>query len=162
MTDPTPEQVIHQLGQTVEQNTRQLYADGHAIVEDGRTRHGEAIMDAAVQDITAKLGDGGVNAIVDLARNFNQPSDLLVHLSSNPDRLEKLAGMTPAQASVELARIESQMSPHGHGGSTPAWRNPSNRSGRTSDKEWKANHGAHLTDEQWSREFDRRARERRR
>jgi hypothetical protein len=51
------EQALQQL---LEQEGRQLYADGAAITDLGRQRHGAATFDAAVQDVTAKLGNAGV------------------------------------------------------------------------------------------------------
>jgi len=102
------EQALQQL---LEQEGRRLYADGAQIVENGRERHGAATFDAAIQDLTAKLGNAGVDQLVILAREYHHPDDLIVHLSNNPDRLERLSRMTPAEANTELARIESQMSP---------------------------------------------------
>jgi hypothetical protein len=48
------EQALQQL---LEQEGQRLYADGAAITENGRQRHGAATFDAAVQDVTAKLGN---------------------------------------------------------------------------------------------------------
>jgi hypothetical protein len=62
MADAT-EQALQQLR---EQEGRRLYADGAAITENGRQRHGAATFDAAVQDVTAKLGNAGVDQLVNL------------------------------------------------------------------------------------------------
>jgi hypothetical protein len=154
-----PAQVVQQLNQQLEQEGRRLYADGHAIVENGRERHGAATMDAAVQDLTEALGDAGVNQLVNLARGYNQPADLIVHLSNNPDRLKRLARMSVEEANVELARIESQMSPHGRaqGGKEPAWRQAAKTGGRTTEEDWRRDYGSDILDDQeWSRRWDRR------
>jgi hypothetical protein len=73
-----------------------------------------------------------------------------------------LAKMSPARQAVEIARIESRMSSNGHvsTGADRAWTNPSTRSGRVSDEDWKRSYGANLSDEQFNKEFDRRMQER--
>jgi hypothetical protein len=53
---------------SLEQEGRRLYADGAQIVENGHQRHGAATFDAAIQDLTAKLGNAGVDQLVILAR----------------------------------------------------------------------------------------------
>ena len=61
MTDA--EQTLQQL---LEQEGRRLYADGAAIKDSGHQRHGAATFDAAIQDLTAKLGNAGVDQLVNL------------------------------------------------------------------------------------------------
>jgi hypothetical protein len=150
------EQALQQL---LQQEGQRLYADGHAIVENGRERHGASTMDTAIADLTEALGDAGVNQLVSLARGYNQPADLIVHLSNNPDRLKRLARMTPEEANVELARIESQMSPHGRpqSGKEPAWRQSVANKGNTTEEQWRRDYGSDISDDQeWSRRWDRR------
>jgi hypothetical protein len=160
MTDyQDPAQVVQQLNQQLEHEGRQLYADGAAITENGRQRHGAKIFDEAIQDVTAKLGNAGVDQLVNLLRGYHQPADILVHLANNPSRLEKLARMTPAQANVELARIESQFSPHGRAqsGTEPAWREAVKTGGSTTEDDWRKNYADDiLDDKEWSRRWDRR------
>jgi hypothetical protein len=62
------EQALQQL---LEQEGWRLYADGAAIKESGHQRHGAATFDAAIQDVTAKLGNAGVDQLVGLARGYN-------------------------------------------------------------------------------------------
>ena len=71
-----PQNAEQALQQLLEQEGRRLYTDGAAITENGRQRHGAATFDAAVQDVTAKLGNAGVDQLVNLARGYNQPARL--------------------------------------------------------------------------------------
>jgi hypothetical protein len=50
----SPEQVLAQLGQQLEAETKQLYLDGAAITENGRERHGTENFNRAINDLTAK------------------------------------------------------------------------------------------------------------
>jgi hypothetical protein len=72
------EQALQQL---LEQEGRPLYADGAAITENGRQRRGAATLDAAVQDVTAKLGNAGVDQLVNLMVKKPPTSPLTSSLS---------------------------------------------------------------------------------
>jgi hypothetical protein len=77
MTDDA-EQALQQL---LEQEGRRPYADGAAITENGRQRQGAATFDAAVQDVTAKLGNAGVDQLVNLMVKKPPTSPLTSSLS---------------------------------------------------------------------------------
>jgi hypothetical protein len=152
-----------ELRQLLEQEGQRLYAHGAAIKQSGHQRHGAKVFDDAIQDVTNKLGNAGVDQLVFLAREYHHPDDLIVHLSNNPDRLEKLARMTPAEANTELACIEAQHSPHGRaqGGKEPAWRQAVKTGGRISRDDWRRNGGDDLKDDaEWSRQWDAEQRRR--
>jgi hypothetical protein len=62
MAEPQNAEQVQQ--QLLEQEGLRLYADGAVITENGRQRHGAATFDAA--DVTAKLGNAGVDQLVNL------------------------------------------------------------------------------------------------
>jgi hypothetical protein len=76
-----PQNAEQALQQLLEQEGRRLYADGAAITENGRQRHGAATFDAAVQDVTAKLGNAGVDQLVNLMVKKPPTSPLTSSLS---------------------------------------------------------------------------------
>jgi hypothetical protein len=132
----------------------------NAIVEVGQENYGKAVFDQAAETVAAELGDRVPDVMLAL-RQFDKPADILVHLADNPTRLKHLAKLNSARQVVELARVEAQLTSHGHTdtGADPAWKLPSAKGGRVSDEEWHSG-GDNLSDQKWHKEFDRRQKER--
>jgi hypothetical protein len=131
------------------------------ITEVGRETFGTAVFDEAAETVVGELGPEKTAQFMALARGFDKPAEVIKHLSDNPSRLKQLAKLNAERQAIEIARIESQLAPHGHTdtGSNPAWKLPSARGGRVSDEEWHRG-GDNLSDAAWHREFDRRTKER--
>jgi hypothetical protein len=113
-----------QAQQLLEQEGQRLYADGAAITENGRQRHGAATFDAAIQDVTAKLGNAG-------RRSAGQSHGLVKSLVKKPPTSPLTSSFSPATIALrhlhlglpvefvafgELALVQaSKRSPHaGH------------------------------------------------
>jgi hypothetical protein len=131
------------------------------IVEIGRQTFGSKQFDEDSAVFAEALGDKTLPVMAAL-RQFDAPHAIVKHLADNPRRLAEIAKMPDARQIVELARIESQAAPHGHTETSrePAWKASPPDSSRVSDEEWRANGGSRLTDDQWTREFNRRHKER--
>jgi hypothetical protein len=153
-TEPQPQSVEEQQKILLAQHAN----DVNAIIDIGRQHFGSAVFDEASQAVGEALGEGRVQEFMAIARQFDRPHELVIHLAGNEKQLKGLAKLSPARMTVELARIEAQMSSHGHvnTGADPAWKNPSTRSGRVSDEDWAASYGEGLSEKQFDKEFWRR------
>jgi hypothetical protein len=131
------------------------------IVDIGRTEFGSDTFDQHSHVIAEKFGDRR-REFMAVASQFDAPHRIIVHLSDNPRRLETIAKLPTHRMIAEIAKIESEMSPHGHSETfaEPSWRRPESRTGRVSDSDWKRNYGANLSDAQFDKEFNRRMTER--
>jgi hypothetical protein len=160
MEAQTPEQQLAIFTGQANQRLQTVALESSALIQTGQERWGERFNEAS-QVVADKLGPEKVPGFMDVNRQMDLGPDIIMHLADNPGRLEALARLPVERMSTELARIEAQMSPHGRVTTDPnaAWKQTSSRTGRVSDVDWKRNHGANLTDEQWHREFDRRERE---
>lgn len=129
------------------------------IVELGRQNHGDASFDRASQEVADAIGQERLQPFVAALKQFDRPDDVLMHLSNNPDRLERIAKLPLQRQITEIAKIEAEHSPHGHSrdtGAQPLWTRPEARkNGRVSDDVWRRG-GDELSDDQWFREHDRR------
>lgn len=148
---------------------KQVMLEGRAISERGQIIWGRQTWDDAVgavsKQISQRLGCSEAEAQMRLAhdiRHYDRPDELIMHLAGNSDRMDRILGMTPQQQQVEFARIESQMSPFGRPseGKRPAWQTVSNDGSRVSDSDWSRSGGSALSDQNFSREWDRRMSER--
>jgi hypothetical protein len=128
------------------------------LIKHGQETHGAAAFDEARRAVDEALGPHS-NEFAAVLVEHNAPDQILMHLSNNPDRLQRLAKLPPKQRAVEVSRIEAEFASHGHvtTSATPAWKGTHARGGRVSDEDWRHSYGANLTDDQWFKEFDRRA-----
>ena len=154
----TPEQVLTGLRGDLEKQQKQHFSECEEIVKAGRERHGPMSFDEASQAVGAALGSTeAVQQFMRTLRQFDAPDDVIMHLANNEGRLKELAKLPAARQAVEIARIESQQAPYGHRatGHERAWKVPESRSGRISEEQWAKTGGAELTDEQFSKAFDK-------
>jgi hypothetical protein len=136
--------------------------DAEKITELGRETFGAQVFDDAVSTVAGKLGPDGVRVFTQIVSQFDQPHAVVKHLADNEGRLEALGKMPVPRVITEIARIESQMAPHGYTptGNDPAWKKLPRGGSRMSDSDWNSGLSDKLTDQQFHKEWDRRAAER--
>lgn len=154
MSEPTPEQIAQAQQQMAQEQHRR---DLNQIVEQGRVDYGTQTFDDAAQVVAGELGDR-TGEFMAVAKEFDDPAAIVVHLANNVDRARQLAKLPTRRMIAEIGRIEAQQKPYGYAttGADPLWRNPNMRVGKISDEDWSRTGGDHLDDRNWNKEFDRR------
>jgi hypothetical protein len=158
--NPTPE----------EQLLLQQYArDTEQFIEAGREANGPQQFDEAANDVVAGLG-GDPTALNLMVQQLDHGPEVIMHLSRNPDQIEKLKKLPPARRFAMLTAIQSQLSPHGvvNISSEPAWKPRGGKPDSYRERgEWRGGANYPSTeqgDKNWNADFDRhlarRARER--
>jgi hypothetical protein len=163
----TPEEFNAQLQIAQAQEAEQLRlhnADVAEIERQASDKFGKAEWEAGAKRVVEAMGGVEKNAQIALgalAKGFDHPAELIMKIAGDEKLLKEFAEMSPHRRAARMAQLEVQMSPHGHAtlGSTPAWATESVR-GQPSDSQWKRSFGDELSDDAWSKEFDRRANER--
>jgi hypothetical protein len=159
MTDnpqPAPE-----LSDAQKNELRQHVEEVGQIVQLGRQTFGTKTFDEASQVIADTLGRDKAQEMMVLARGLDNPHQVLMELGQHPERLKTLSRLNPMQQAAELARLEARLDPNGvrPPGVDRAWKSPGLHSGRLNDEEWRSGAADSLSDEEWSRQFNRRRRE---
>ncbi len=160
----TPDMIVQTLQQQMEQAQRVHHQETHEIVELGRNSYGARNFDEASETVAANFQNPEtLTTFMANLRSCDMPADVIVHLGNNPDRAKKLAALSPARQATEIARIEAQLSSHGHTetGAERRWKAPERMAGRVSADDWRTNGGDTIKDDSvWSRQFDRHMAER--
>jgi hypothetical protein len=156
----TPEEVAALQARYGAEAQAPVEKDISTYIELGRSHYGTQKFDEAAETVVKALGDRKDVFRAALA-GFNAPHAAVMHLADNEARLQAMSKMRPEEIVVELARIESQMSPHHVGyGAEPAYRREA-KSGRVSAEEWRHTGGANIKDDaEWNRQFDKHMAER--
>ena len=149
----------HQMSPQEQMALAQHAKEVEAIVALGRENHGDASFDRASQEVADAIGQERLQPFVAALKQFDRPDTVLMHLATNPDRLERISKLPLQRQLVEIAKIEAEHAPHGHSrdtGAQPLWTRPEARAnGRVSDDVWRRG-GDDLSDDKWFAEFDRR------
>jgi hypothetical protein len=155
-----PQTPVTSLPPEQQQAIAQHQKEVNQLIEVGQAQFNATTFDESSQVVRDALGDRTAE-FVTLAKQFDKPADIIVHLASNEKRLQQFAKLSTARQIVELGRIEAQLSSHGYvpTGADPLWRRQEARNGRVSDDDW-ARGADHLTDAQWFKESARRDNER--
>jgi hypothetical protein len=151
--NPTPE----------EQLLLQQYArDTEQFIEAGREANGPQQFDEAANDVVASLG-GNPHALNLQLQALDHGPEVLMHLSRNPDQIEKFKKLPPARQFAMLTSIQTQLCPRGvanisndaawrpRGGKPESYREKSTWLGgrnypsdETGDRNWNADFDRHM------------------
>jgi predicted ester cyclase len=155
--EPTAEQLVAWAAEQGAQQQLEFQKNVADLIKHGHETHGTEAFDEARRAVDAALGPHSDEFAATVVEH-NAPDQIIMHLAANENRLKKLATLPPAQRKVEISRIEAEYASHGHVSTsmTPAWKDSHSRGGRVSDADWKSNYGSNLTNDQWSKEWDRR------
>jgi hypothetical protein len=163
-TNYTADQVIQTLQQQMEAAAKQHAQEVQEIVEHGRSTYGARNFDEASETIASNFKNPeALQGFMGVLRQCDMPADVVAHLGNNPDRAKRLAALSPARQATEIARIEAQLSSHGHveTGSERRWKDADRRAARISADDWRTNGGDTVKDDNvWSRQFDKHMAER--
>ena len=121
---------------------------------DFGARHFDAAIGTIAQGVPNNL------ALVESLLESEHAPELVMQIAEDEGLQKQLATMTPQQQRQFVARLEMRRAPHGMvSGNEPSWRQ-ANEARRVSDDAWRTNYGEGMSDQAWSREYDRRQAER--
>ena len=130
-----------------------------AIVELGRANHGDAVFDQTCQQVADAIGQERLQPFIVALKQFDSPDAVLTHLANNPDRLERISKLPLQRQIVEIAKIESEHSSHGHSHDTlaqPRWTRPEARAAKISTAQFRKDGGINIkNDKDWFAAHDR-------
>jgi hypothetical protein len=147
--------------QAYEAGMREHQKDVSEIVSQGRNRYGAEAFDDAAETINNALGPEGTGNLMFILRNHDDPVGIVQKLAESGEaNLKRLKNMSVERARVELARIENQLNPNGTNFTSeqPRWRCEGVTRGRISDEAFRTPISDALTDDQWSRNFEKHSR----
>lgn len=153
----TAEETLQQLQQLYAAQQQAAYQDNRKVIDVGREEYGAEAFDSMSADVGAAIGTENIRPFMESIVQCDLPERIIEYLSTNPAEAKQLAHMSPSRRSAALGRIEARLLPHSNGpgtGADPAWKAKS--AGRIN-----LNDDA-VSDEQWSRAFDRRMKDRQR
>jgi hypothetical protein len=121
-------------------------------IQIGREEFGTDRFDTA----RAAFSDLSEQSVAVLLNSDDAPRHI-VELANDPEALKKFKELPLNRQQQFLDRRQKDLAPYGHvhTGPTPQWQMRDN-SGRLSDSNWNSRAQDFLSDDQWSKEYDRR------
>lgn len=156
-TAPTPEEQLVQLRQAHDQQMAAMHESTLKVIEVGREEFGAEAFDEMSASVADAIGRDNIGSVMSSIIETDMPDKIIAHLAQHPDEAKKIAQMNPSRRSAALGRIESQLLPHSNGpsiGADPAWKHKAAGRVNLNDDT--------VSDQQWSRAFDRKMRDRQR